>query len=468
MFKNLVKLIALLGLATAAHAQTVTDFQRNNDGATILQNTNLGRMPAAANQYGRIFNDAAKVVSGNLDMTDANSAVTLVNDGYNSVTIYYTRTAQTGNIIPQYSLDGTNWLNALYYSSSAGSTANTPLVSSNNVSFAGQEILKVEASGYPFVRIKVFSAGTGTLPVYLVGKTGQVFTAINNILPGTAAANLGKAEDSGHITGDVGVFSLGVGNTNGASVFCASGDYCPMATSTAGLLYSIPMASSDSNSAAKNEDTVHVSSDGGMSILGVQRAAPGAIAATGDYAPILTSSDTGGTFTELTAGSLTTNPARLEDAPFAGASAVIVQGRVRQDTLTSDVSNDGDIVVAKTDAFGRQPVALQQNRTGVKMATVVTVTNTTETTLVAAGGAGVFNDLTLVACINTSATPVRVDIRDATAGTVRFPLYVPAGDMRGYMNPILIPQTTAANNWTFQASASVTDLRCWAGYITNQ
>ena len=163
MFKNLVKLIALLGFAAVANAQTVTDFQRNNDGATILQNTNLGRMPAAANQYGRIFNDAAKVVSGNLDMTDTNSAVTLVNDGYTTVTIYYVRTAQTGNIIPQHSFDGTTWNNSLYYSTSSGSTANTPLVSSNNITFAGQETLKVEASGYPFVRVKVFGAGTGSL-----------------------------------------------------------------------------------------------------------------------------------------------------------------------------------------------------------------------------------------------------------------------------------------------------------------
>jgi len=470
MLKNILKTLCLLGFVATAHAQSVTDYQRNDNAATTLQNTNLGRMPQASTSFGRAFNNADKYVAGNLDMTDTNSAVSILADGYTSVTIRYTRTAQTGSILPQTSVDGVTWANAYYYVTTAGSTTISPTVSSNNITFAGQEVLKVPCEGALYVRILVFGAGTGSLPVTLIAKNGLIYTAINNILPGTAAANLGKAEDSVHASGDTGVFGLGVANTN-ATTLAAEGDYVGGAHGTNGA-YLVDLKRSlqvsDAGSLLKAEDAAAGSGDTGAFVLGVRRAAPGAVAGTGDYAPFITSDDTGGQFVELSAGALTTNPIRLEDAPFAGASAVAVGGTVRQDTLTSDTSNSGDINVSKSDALGRIPVALQQNRTGVKMATAVTVTNTTETTLVAAGGAGVFNDLTLVACINTSATPVRVDIRDATAGTVRFPLYVPAGDMRGYMNPILIPQTTAANNWTFQASASVTDLRCWAGYITNQ
>ena len=471
MFKNLIKALALLLISTSAYAQTVTDFQRNSNGATILQNTNLGRMPAAANEYGRIFNDAAKVVSGTLDMTSTSSAVSLVNDGYSTVTIYFVRTAETGSLIPQYSYDGTNWFNAFYYSTTSGSTANTPATSNVNITFAGQEILKVEAGGYPFVRIKVSGAGAGSLPVYLIGKNSVVYTAINNILPGTAATNLGKAEDSSHVTGDVGVFGLGVANTNAATL-AAEGDYVGGAHGTNGsYLVDIKRALqvSDAGSLLKAEDATHATGDAGVLSLGVSNTDLGGALcnSSGDYCPIATAVN-GALYAIPAVSNSAVSTARVEDSASASGDAIMVVGGIREDTLTSSTTTTGDYINFKADALGRQPVALQQNRTGVKMATVVTVTNTTETTLVAAGGAGVFNDLTLVACINTSATPVRVDIRDATAGTVRFPLYVPAGDMRGYMNPILIPQTTAANNWTFQASASVTDLRCWAGYITNQ
>lgn len=93
----------------------------------------------------------------------------------------------------------------------------------------------------------------------------------------------------------------------------------------------------------------------------------------------------------------------------------------------------------------------------------ITLTSTTETTLLAAGGAGIFRDLTALILTNTSATGVRVDFRDATAGAVRFSVYVPPTDTRGVsLGGVAIPQTTANNNWTAQLSAAVTDVRIYA------
>lgn len=51
-----------------------------------------------------------------------------------------------------------------------------------------------------------------------------------SVTPGTAAANLGKAEDAAHASGDTGVFALGVRNDNGATTYGADQDYTPMAT----------------------------------------------------------------------------------------------------------------------------------------------------------------------------------------------------------------------------------------------
>ncbi len=66
----------------------------------------------------------------------------------------------------------------------------------------------------------------------VIGSIAQITTSI---VPGTAAANLGKAEDAVHASGDVGVFILGV-SASSATVYTASGDYTPFSLDTAGRL----------------------------------------------------------------------------------------------------------------------------------------------------------------------------------------------------------------------------------------
>jgi len=97
----------------------------------------------------------------------------------------------------------------------------------------------------------------------------------------------------------------------------------------------------------------------------------------------------------------------------------------------------------------------------------ITLSDTTETILISAGGAGVFHDLTLLWVTNSSVTAVRVDFRDATGGTVRFSLALAANG--GAVPPILIPiaQITANNNWTAQLSSAVTDVRIFAQMVKN-
>lgn len=66
-------------------------------------------------------------------------------------------------------------------------------------------------------------------------------TTVGTITPGTAASNLGKAEDGGHTTGDVGVFALGVRNdTPNAAVTNANTDYSQISTSKTGAVRIAP------------------------------------------------------------------------------------------------------------------------------------------------------------------------------------------------------------------------------------
>lgn len=73
--------------------------------------------------------------------------------------------------------------------------------------------------------------------------TGAVI--IESIFPGTAATNLGKAEDSPHTSGDVGVMALGVANVAQAAR-AADSDYIPLSTDLAGNQMVVGNLASDS------------------------------------------------------------------------------------------------------------------------------------------------------------------------------------------------------------------------------
>ena len=128
---------------------------------------------------------------------------------------------------------------------------------------------------------------------------------------------------------------------------------------------------------------------------------------------------------------------------------------------------DGQRVNALFDKVGKM-VAVGAIRQ-LKGVQTTTITATTETTIVTAGAAGVFQDLYGLILANTSATAVNVAIKDATAGTTRVTIQVPAGDTRGFTVPVdsAVVQATAANNWTATLSAAVTSILVTALYVSN-
>lgn len=65
---------------------------------------------------------------------------------------------------------------------------------------------------------------------------GNIGTITTSVTPGTAAANLGKAEDGAHTTGDVGIMALAVRNDANASLSGTDLDYTPIAVDAAGNL----------------------------------------------------------------------------------------------------------------------------------------------------------------------------------------------------------------------------------------
>lgn len=136
-------------------------------------------------------------------------------------------------------------------------------------------------------------------------------------------------------------------------------------------------------------------------------------------------------------------------------------GAQARTTLPSAVA-DADRVNLIADDVGRLITRSQAPRDLVTHNTI-TLSNTTETTLLSAGGAGVFLDIVSLVITNTSSTAVRVDIRDSTSGTVRWSIMLAADGGGVVFNPPLpLTQGTANNNWTAQLSGAVTDVRVFA------
>lgn len=149
--------------------------------------------------------------------------------------------------------------------------------------------------------------------------------AVSSVTPGTGATNLGKAEDSAHTSGDVGVMSLAVRNDAGTPL-AADGDYIPLTTDATGALRTATAVTINSE---KAEDSAHVSGDIGSYVLSVrQDTLATSTDADGDYA----------SFKVNALGALYTNVTNA-----AGASAVNIQDGGNSITV------DGTVTVTATD-----------------------------------------------------------------------------------------------------------------------
>lgn len=209
------------------------------------------------------------------------------------------------------------------------------------------------------------------------GKQGLDVYVIN---PVTVTGGAEKAEDSAHSSGDTGSFALAVRNDTEGTLVDTDGDYAPLQVDASGRLRVI--ADVDvSNQSEKNEDDAHSSGDTGSFVLTVrQDTLATSTSADGDYAAfkvnavgelyttdegaeaLLTTidADTGGilTNTATIAGDTTsidatlTGLSHLEDDAHASGDAGLQMLQVRQDTLATSTSADGDYGSIKGNAKG--------------------------------------------------------------------------------------------------------------------
>jgi hypothetical protein len=157
----------------------------------------------------------------------------------------------------------------------------------------------------------------------------------------------------------------------------------------------------------------------------------------------------------------TTTPVSGMAAAGAVASGNPVQVGVLAATAIQTARTAGQIVAPAADKIGRFVAANEQIRDLTQMSPMVTLTSTTETTIVAATAA-IFNDLRAVLITNTSATGTRVDFRTVAAGAVVFSVWIAPTTTQSIELPIVAKQATVNTAWTAQLGTAVTDVRITA------
>jgi hypothetical protein len=158
----------------------------------------------------------------------------------------------------------------------------------------------------------------------------------------------------------------------------------------------------------------------------------------------------------------------LDGATGAAVPANGIYNGVRAATANPANATGGNLVGIMADKAGRLVVTHSHVRDLQGSQTTTIAASGTETTIVAAGAAGVFNDLCMLVISGQSTAATVWTLRSATAGTPIASFNAPIG------NPVIVKfdpplaQATAANNWTIQAGTGTsTGAQIFAQFIKN-
>lgn len=171
------------------------------------------------------------------------------------------------------------------------------------------------ASGTGVQRVTLANDSTGVIAtvaaVTTVSTVTNVATIGTSVTPGTAAANLGKAEDAAHTSADVGVMAMGVRTDTAASLSGTTGDYNPFITDVLGKLWT---------TGSYPEDGAHVDGETGLLGLAVRRDANTSLVGTdGDRAPFQVDA-TGSLKVAIISGAGSGGTALADNAAFTPAT----------------------------------------------------------------------------------------------------------------------------------------------------
>lgn len=235
--------------------------------------------------------------------------------------------------------------------------------------------------------------------VLLANETG---TYVGDVGITAGASGLGKAEDSVHGSGDIGVMVLAV-RQDALAVLAANGDYIPLVVDASGRLYTLAAIGTGATDAGKAVDGAAGATDTGIAALVVRDDALAALTpADGDYTHFRVDS-TGSLWSRISAVPADPFGANADAASGAGAAGSI-SAKLRQ--LSSDLDAVKTAIQAQLAVGG----------TTVQRQVSVTIAAAAYAAGDCVGGAGTISNLTRAAskggvlkslqvAVNRSITP---------------------------------------------------------------
>lgn len=154
----------------------------------------------------------------------------------------------------------------------------------------------------------------------------------------------------------------------------------------------------------------------------------------------------------------------------APANVLYMAGRAATANPTNETG--GDATPLMLDKAGRIVTTLSHVRELVGIQTTNIVASTVETTIITAGGANVFNDISCLIISTTNAVAATVTIKDAAAGTTRMvfdfpPAAATPADPIVIPFPVPAPQAAANQNWTATVSVNAGSVKITAVFVKN-
>lgn len=156
----------------------------------------------------------------------------------------------------------------------------------------------------------------------------------------------------------------------------------------------------------------------------------------------------------ITPGTAATSLGKAEDAAHSSGDVGVMALGIRNDALAATAGTDLDYLPPTLDSDGRMVTVSNAPKAAMVRGTA-SVTDTTTTSLIAAGAGSLRNYITAVQFANTGSTTVLVTLQDGSGGTALARTIIPAGGGSNIYYDIPLV-TTAATALFFAAGGSST------------
>lgn len=173
-------------------------------------------------------------VTGTIDSNGDTVVIELF--GAPTVLFTFVNSAFSGTVLSEGSLDGGVTYGTIL-STQVGAVAN--VAGSQAQVNAGMSLASVVGMTHFRIRVSAYTSGSAVATMrtaYTPGNVQVISAAISQIVPGNSATQLGKAEDSVHTSGDVGVAAWAVQNSARAVFNSNDGDYSPLGVNRVGAI----------------------------------------------------------------------------------------------------------------------------------------------------------------------------------------------------------------------------------------